>query len=77
MHEMMDAQMDRQQRVAERMRAEQERKQQEIKEKQQKYKAKIDAIAEARKKTMEEELKKAEAIEAKMSSPHSSTISAL
>eukprot|EP01043_Picozoa_sp_COSAG02_P036062 COSAG02_NODE_2620_length_8412_cov_5.573459_6_plen_394_part_00 len=69
MHEMIDAQMDRQQRVAERMKAEKERKQQEIKEKQQKYKAKIDAIADARKKTMEEELKKAEAIESRMASP--------
>lgn len=66
MLDMIDAQMDRQQQVAQRLKAEKERKQQEIKEKQQKYQAKIDAIAEARKKTTEEELKKAEAIESRM-----------
>ena len=69
MNEMMDVQMDRQQRVAERMKVEKERKQQEIKEKQEKYKAKIDAIADARKKSMEEELKKADTIEARASTP--------
>ena len=66
MLDMIDAQMDRQQQVAQRLKAEKERKQQEIKEKQQKYQAKMDAIAEARKKTTEEELKKAEAIESRM-----------